>query len=93
MRCWRWPAWGRKSPDTLVEFAKKYNVTVRVRPTFNDGPGTLVCKEDPCMESVMVSGIAYDRDQARVTLLDVTDRPGIAAAIFTPLAEAESWWT
>jgi aspartate kinase len=71
-----------------VEFAKKYNVPIRVRPTFNDGPGTLVCKEDPCMESVMVSGIAYDRDQARVTLLDVTDRPGVAAAIFSPLAEA-----
>ncbi len=71
-----------------VEFAKKFAVPVRVRSTFTDDPGTLVTKEDPSMESVLVSGIAYDRDQARVTLADVLDRPGIAASIFTPLADA-----
>ncbi|MGE4298589.1 MAG: aspartate kinase [Desulfovibrionaceae bacterium] len=70
-----------------VEFAKKYNVPVQVRSTFSDAPGTLVTKEDPTMEAVLVSGIAYDKDQARITLHDVPDRPGIAAALFGPLAE------
>jgi len=72
-----------------VEFAKKYNVPVHVRSTFTDTPGTLVSKEDPkMMESVMVSGIAYDKDQARFTLHAVKDRPGVAAAIFSPLSAA-----
>ncbi len=72
-----------------VEFAKKYNVPVHVRSTFSDAPGTIVSKEDPkMMESVMVSGIAYDKDQARFTLRDVRDRPGVAASIFSPLADA-----
>ncbi len=72
-----------------VEFAKKYNVPVHVRSTFSDAPGTIVSKEDQrMMESVMVAGIAYDKDQARFTLQDVQDRPGVAAAIFTPLSQA-----
>lgn len=71
-----------------VEFAKKYNVPVLVRSTFSDASGTLVTKEDPSMEEVKVSGIAYDKDQARVTLREVPDRPGVAAAIFGPLADA-----
>lgn len=70
-----------------VEFAKKYKVPVHVRSTFTDNPGTLVTQEDATMESVLVSGIAYDRDQARVTLRGVPDQPGIAAAIFGPLSE------
>ncbi len=71
-----------------VEFAKKYNVPVLVRSTFSDAPGTLVTQEDPDMEHIIVSGIAYDKDQAMVTLRDVPDVPGVASAIFTPLAEA-----
>lgn len=71
-----------------VEFAKKYNVPVRVRSTFTNDPGTLVTKEDPSMEAVLVSGIAYDKDQSRITIYDVQDRPGIAASIFVPLANA-----
>lgn len=71
-----------------VEFAKKYNVPVHVRSTFSDDPGTLVTQEDSSMESVLVSGIAYDKDQARITLRKVFDRPGIAAALFGPLADA-----
>jgi len=71
-----------------VEFAKKYNVPVYVRSTFTDDPGTLVTQEDSSMESVLVSGIAYDKDQARVTLRKVADKPGIAAALFGPLADA-----
>lgn len=70
-----------------VEFAKKYKVPVRVRSTFTDTPGTLVTQEDSTMEAVLVSGIAYDKDQARVTLRGVPDRPGVAAAIFGPLSE------
>lgn len=70
-----------------VEFAKKYRVPVHVRSTFSEDPGTLVTQEDSTMESVLVSGIAYDRDQARVTLRKVPDVPGMAAAIFGPLSE------
>ena len=70
-----------------VEFAKKYNVNVHVRSTFSDEPGTLVTQEDEHMEALPVSGIAYDKDQARVTLVHVPDHPGIAASIFGPLAD------
>ena len=70
-----------------VEFAKKYKIPVRVRSTFSSDIGTLVTQEDLSMESVLVSGIAYDKDQARVTLLTVPDIPGIAAAVFGPLSE------
>jgi aspartate kinase len=71
-----------------VEFAKKFNVPVRVRSTFCDDPGTLVTQEDENMEDVLVSGIAYDRDQCRITVWNVVDRPGVAASIFSPIAEA-----
>lgn len=71
-----------------VEFAKKFNVPVRVRSTFSDDPGTLVTSEDTEMEDVLVSGIAYDKDQCRITVRNVMDRPGVAAAIFAPIAEA-----
>lgn len=70
-----------------VEFAKKYKVPVYVRSTFCDDCGTLVTQEDSCMESVLVSGIAYDKDQARITICAVPDIPGVAAAIFGPLSE------
>ena len=70
-----------------VEFAKKYKVPVHVRSTFTDNPGTLVAQEDSMMEAVLVSGIAYDKDQARVTLCGLPDRPGVSASIFSPLAE------
>ncbi len=70
-----------------VEFAKKYRVPVYVRSTFSDDPGTLVTQEDLSMESVLVSGIAYDKDQARVTLRNVPDVPGMAASVFGPLSE------
>lgn len=69
-----------------VEFAKKYNVIVHVRSTFCDEPGTIVCQEDQ-MEAVLVSGIAYDKDQARITLVHVEDRPGVSAQVFSAIAE------
>lgn len=71
-----------------VEFAKKYKVPVWVRSTFSEDEGTLVTQEDESMmESVMVSGVAFDRDQVRVTVLGIPDKPGISASLFAPLAE------
>ncbi|MBF0316867.1 MAG: aspartate kinase [Nitrospirae bacterium] len=70
-----------------VEYAKKYEVPVVVRSSFNFLPGTLVVKEDLGMENVVVSGVAHDKNQVKITIADVPDRPGIAATIFTTLAE------
>ena len=71
-----------------VEFAMKYNVPVVVRSSFNDNPGTLVVEEDKDMENVVVSGVAYDKNQAKITVVDVPDRPGIAAKLFDSIAAA-----
>jgi len=71
-----------------VEFAKKFNVPLVVRSTFSDAPGTLITQEDQIMEQIVVSSITYNKDQAWITLRAVRDMPGIAASIFTPLAEA-----
>ncbi len=71
-----------------VEYAKKYGVPVVVRSSFNDNPGTLVVKEDKEMEKVVVSGVAYDKNQAKITVVAVHDRPGIAAKLFHAIAEA-----
>ncbi len=69
-----------------VELAKKYEVPVYVRSAFTDEGGTLVTKEDVEMEKEVVCGVTYDRDQAKITVVRVPDRPGIAAQLFTPLA-------
>jgi aspartate kinase len=71
-----------------VEYAKNYNVCVHVRSSFSENRGTLVVQEDPGMEKVMVSGIAYDRKEAKITITRVVDRPGIAAKLFGRVAEA-----
>ena len=71
-----------------VEFAKKYGVVVHVRSSFNDNPGTLVMKEDADMETVLVSGISYNKDEAKISVFRVPDKPGIAAKLFTPLSHA-----
>ena len=74
-----------------VELAMRYNVRLRVLSSFEDNgenAGTLVCAEEDIMESNVVSGVAFSRDEAKMTLLSVADRPGIAAAIFGPLASA-----
>ena len=71
-----------------VELAMRFKVPLQVRSSFEDTPGTLVCDEEDVMESNVVSGIAFSRDEAKVTLISVADRPGIAAAIFSPLAKA-----
>jgi aspartate kinase len=74
-----------------VELAMRYNVRLRVLSSFEDNDenaGTLVCSEEDIVESNVVAGVAYSRDEAKMTLVSVADRPGIAAAIFGPLAEA-----
>jgi len=71
-----------------VEFAMKYEVPVVVRSSFNDNEGTLVTKEDVEMEKVVVSGVAYDKNQAKLTVMGVPDKPGIAAKLFKGIADA-----
>jgi aspartate kinase len=70
-----------------VELAMIHGVRVQVLSSFEDLPGTLVCDEDEIVEQQLVSGIAYSRDEAKITLVKVPDKPGIAAAIFGPLAD------
>jgi aspartate kinase len=71
-----------------VEFAAKFNVPVEVSSSFKEGKGTLVTKEDADMEAVAVAGVTGDRNQAKITIVGVPDKPGIAARIFGPVAEA-----
>lgn len=71
-----------------VEFAKKYNVPVHVRSTFTQEEGTMVMNEDADMERLVVSGVTCNKNESRITLKKVPDRPGIAAKIFAPIAEA-----
>jgi len=71
-----------------VEFAKKYNVPLVVRSSFNTSPGTLVTREDEDMEKTVITGVTHDKNQARITIMRVPDRPGIAANIFNAIAGA-----
>ena len=70
-----------------VEFAKKFNVPVHVRSTFSNERGTMVIAETKDMEKVLVSGVAFNKDEARITVLKVPDKPGIASRIFKPLVK------
>jgi len=74
-----------------VELAMRYGVRLRVLSSFeeqSDNAGTLVCSEEEIMESNVVAGVAYQRDEAKMTLISIADRPGIASAIFVPLSDA-----
>lgn len=71
-----------------VELAMKHKVRLQVLSSFTGGPGTLVVDEDEIVEKALVSGIAHSRDEAKITLVKVADKPGVAARIFGPLAEA-----
>ena len=71
-----------------VEFAKNFSVPVHVRSTFADVEGTWLVKEDESMDGVLVSGVSYDKNEAKITLVRVPDRPGLAAQIFGPIADA-----
>jgi len=71
-----------------VEFAKKFSVPVHVRSTFVDSEGTWLVKEDESMDDVLVSGVSYDKNEAKITLVRVPDRPGLAAQVFGPISDA-----
>ncbi len=71
-----------------VEFGMKYGVRIHVRSSFNDNQGTIVTTEEEIMETAVVSGVAYSKSEAKITVVKVPDRPGIAAKIFKPLSEA-----
>ncbi len=71
-----------------VEFGMKYGVRIHVRSSFNENPGTIVTREEEIMETAVVSGVAYSKNEAKITIVKVPDRPGIAAKIFKPLSDA-----
>jgi len=71
-----------------VEFAKKFGVIFEVRSSLNDNPGTIVKEETPSMEDVVIRGVSLDKNQAKITLVGVPDRPGVAAHVFKAIAEA-----
>jgi aspartate kinase len=71
-----------------VEFAGKYNVPLRVLSSFKEGAGTLISYEEDTMEKPLISGIAFNRDEAKLTVLGVPDRPGVASRILGPVADA-----
>jgi len=71
-----------------VEFGMKYGVRIHVRSSFNDNQGTIVTTEEEIMETAVVSGVAHNKSEAKITVVKVPDRPGIAAKIFKPLSEA-----
>ncbi|MFP4157747.1 MAG: aspartate kinase [Opitutales bacterium] len=74
--------------NRAVEFAQKYDVVFEVRSSFNNNPGTIVKEEAASMEEVVVSGVALDKNQAKIVVSDLPDRPGTAAKLFTALSEA-----
>lgn len=71
-----------------VEFASKYNVNLRVLSSFKEGPGTLIAEEVEGMEQALIAGIAHNRDEAKLTVVGVPDKPGIASSILGPIAAA-----
>ena len=71
-----------------VEFASKYNVPLRVLSSFEEGAGTLITSEEAAMEQALISGIAFNRDEAKLTMIGVPDQPGVAYRILGPIAEA-----
>jgi len=72
-----------------LEYAKKYQVDIHIRSAFSDSTGTLVTKEDAYMEGVVVSGVVYDKSEAKIAVIGVPDKPGVAARILTTLADAD----
>jgi aspartate kinase len=71
-----------------VEFAAKYNVPLRVLSSFRPGPGTLICKEEPSVEAPLISGIAFNRDEAQITLSGLSDAPDTVARVLKPISAA-----
>lgn len=71
-----------------VELAMRYNMPIHLRSSFEDLPGTIVSREDDTMERAAITGVAYNRDEAKVTIQGVPDQPGIAASVFGPVSDA-----
>src|SRR6202451_1300429 len=71
-----------------VEFAKKFKVKFEVRSSFNHNPGTVITEENPAMEDVVIRGVSLEKNQAKVTIIGVPDKPGVAAGLFSALAES-----
>ncbi len=71
-----------------VEMGAKYNVPIHVRSSFNHNPGTLVCKEEITMEDVVVTAVAYDKNEAKIAVRQIPDKPGVAMKLFSPIASA-----
>lgn len=71
-----------------VEFAAKFGVKIHVRSTFTDREGTMVAPEDHITEKLIISGVAYNKNEAKLTVKDVPDQPGVASRIFTPISQA-----
>jgi aspartate kinase len=71
-----------------VEFARNHGVVIHCRSSFNDSPGTIVKEADSTMEQAIISGVTHDTSEAKVTIRDVPDRPGVAALVFTCMADA-----
>ena len=71
-----------------VEFAKKFKVKFEVRSSFNHNPGTVITEEHPAMEDVVIRGVSLEKNQAKVTIIGVPDKPGVAAGLFSALADA-----
>src|SRR5258706_11319855 len=72
----------------LIDLARRYNVPLVVRSSFGEAEGTWVGQEDQSMEDVLVSGVTLDQNQSKITVSCVEDRPGLAAKIFSPIADA-----
>jgi len=72
-----------------VELAKNYNIVLHVRGAFTNKPGTIICEEDDKVEKIVVTGITYNNNEAKITILNVPDRPGIAAMIFNKIADKD----
>ncbi len=70
-----------------VEYAKKYNMPIKVRSSFDEDPGTLICEESPEMEQPVVSGVMCAKEQSKITVKGVPDQPGVAAKVFCPLSD------
>ncbi|HET9870959.1 MAG TPA: aspartate kinase, partial [bacterium] len=71
-----------------VEFAKNFDIKIHVRPTFNEKEGTIVMQETKAMEKVVISGVTYNKNEAKITVRGVPDRPGVASILFTKLGAA-----
>ena len=71
-----------------VEFAKKFKVKFEIRSSFNHNPGTVITEEHAAMEDVVIRGVSLEKNQAKVTIIGVPDKPGVAAGLFSALAES-----